>query len=105
MMIFVQKAKRQKDRYTILSKQLLTQLRTYYRQYRPKEWLFPGNNPGKPLADSTVRAIFMTAKAKASISKDGGIHMLRHSFATHMLEAGVDIRTIQSLLGHSSIET
>jgi site-specific recombinase XerD len=103
MMIFVQNAKRNKDRYTILSKKLLIQLRIYYSQYRPKEWLFPGKIPAKPLADSTARAIFMAAKAKASITKKGGIHMLRHSFATHMLEAGVDIRTIQTLLGHRSI--
>ena len=103
MMIFVRKGKRAKDRYTILSKRLLSQLRIYWRAYEPKDQLFPGNKPATHIADSTARGIFVMAKAKASITKTGGIHMLRHSFATHMLETGVDIRTIQILMGHSSI--
>jgi len=66
-------------------------------------WLFPGQKPGRPIADSTARAVFMMAKAWAGITKRGGIHMLRHGFATHLLEAGVDLRTIQVLMGHASI--
>jgi len=103
MMIFVRKGKRAKDRYTILSKRLLSQLRSYWRVYKPKGQLFSGKKPTTHIADSTARGIFVMAKAKASITKNGGIHMLRHSFATHMLEAGVDVRTIQILMGHSSI--
>ena len=103
MMIFVRKGKRAKDRYTILSRRLLSQLRTYWQIYKPKDWLFPGKKSATHIADSTARGIFIMAKAKASITKNGGIHMLRHSFATHMLEANVYLRTIQILMGHSSI--
>ena len=103
MMIRVEQGKGKKDRYTILSKRLLHELRTYWQSYRPSIWLFPGKKPAKHITDSTARAVFMMAKAWAGITKRGGIHMLRHSFATHLLEAGVDLRTIQLLMGHASI--
>lgn len=104
-MIRVSHGKRDKDRYTLLSERLLTELRSYWQAYRPRPWLFPGKDPQRPMDDNTAREIFNQAKAKAGIHKGGSIHVLRHSFATHLLEAGVDLRTIQILLGHSSITT
>jgi integrase/recombinase XerD len=94
-----------KDRYTLLSKRLLEELRAYWLIDRPRPWLFPGNQPGQPLHHNRAREMFNRAKAQAGIRKRGSIHMLRHSFATHMLEAGVDLRTIQILLGHTSLLT
>jgi site-specific recombinase XerD len=105
MMIRVQQGKGNKDRYTILSKRLLEELRIYYKRYRLSEWLFSGRKPEHPMPKSTAAAIYYNVKDKAGIKKGKGIHTLRHCFATHMLEAGVDIRTIQVLMGHSSIMT
>jgi len=103
MMMRVEQGKGKKDRYTLLSERLLHQLRTYWKSYRPASWLFPGKKRGHHIADGTVRAVFTMAKVRAGICKKGGIHMLRHSFATHLLEADVDLRTIQLLMGHASI--
>jgi site-specific recombinase XerD len=105
MMIRVSQGKGNKDRYTILSKRLLEELRIYYKRYRPSEWLFSGRKPEQPMPKSTAAAIYYNVKDKAGIKKGKGIHILRHCFATHMLEAGVDLRTIQVLMGHSSIMT
>jgi len=105
MMIRVNQGKGRKDRYTILSPRLLDELRAYWRQYRPRPWLFPGHWPTRPLVYRSANNVFLKAKKKAGIFKDGGLHMLRHTFATHLLEAGVDLRTIQLLMGHTSIRT
>lgn len=105
MMIRVRQGKGNKDRYTILSNRLLLELRTYWRKYKPSLWLFPGSFPDKPMSRHGAERIYYAAKERAGITKKGCIHILRHCFATHLLEAGVDLRTIQLLMGHSSITT
>ena len=105
MAIRVEQGKGNKDRYTLLSLRLLEGLREYWRAYRPKLWLFPGDRPGKPLHDTSVQKVFNHAKLRAGIRKRGGIHTLRHCFCTHLLESGVDVRTIQVLMGHRSHQT
>ena len=105
MMIRVVNGKRGKDRYTLLSVRLLAELRAYWRAYRPSTWLFPARQAERPFNDDKARQVFNDAKAKAGIHKAGSIHLLRHCFATHLLEAGVDLPTIQIIMGHSSIES
>jgi site-specific recombinase XerD len=101
----VRNGKGNKDRYTLLSQRLLQELRAYWRIRRSPLWLFPGPNVQHHLSHFSARRAFLYAKRKAGIRKGGSLHVLRHSFATHLLEAGVDIRTIQILLGHSSIRS
>ena len=106
MMIRVDQGKGNKDRYTLLSPVALEILREYWKEYRPKEWLFPKDtNPLEHIPAGTVSTAFMRAKREANLRKPATCHTLRHSFATHLLEAGVDLHTIQVLLGHSSIRT
>jgi site-specific recombinase XerD len=105
MMIRVQQGKGAKDRYTILSERLLKELRIYWKMYRPHLWLFNGRDPEQPLPSGTAQKIYYKAKERAGIKKGKCIHTLRHCFATHLLEAGVDLRTIQMLMGHSNIMT
>lgn len=102
MMIRVEQGKGRKDRYTLLSKRVLTELRNYWRIKRPPVWLFPGHG-GNAMAPRTIQKTYRTAIERAGINRKGGIHTLRHCFATHLLEAGVDLRTIQLLMGHQSI--
>jgi site-specific recombinase XerD len=104
MCIKVRQGKGGKDRYTLLSPRLLDTLRLYWRVARPRHWLFPSRN-GTPLDDRTVGRFFHAARESAGIPHGGGIHTLRHCFATHLLEAGVDIHTIQRLLGHGHVST
>ncbi len=105
MQIRVQDGKGHKDRYTLLSPRLLQELREYYRMFRPTNWLFFGRDPNEPLADATGQKIFYHAQERAGLPDKGGIHSLRHSFATHLLESGVEITAVQRLLGHSSLST
>jgi len=104
-MIRVTRGKRNKGRYTLLSERLLAELRAYWKVERPQPWLFPSRDPQRPMTDDMARIFFNQAKAKAGIHKRGSIHALRHCFATHLLEARVDLRTIQILMGHASITT
>jgi site-specific recombinase XerD len=105
MMIRIENGKGGKDRYTILSPKLLEELRLYWKKYRPdpRYWLFPNGKTKSHLTKTSPRYAFDLAKKEAGIKKKVTFHGLRHSFATHMLEAGVDIRTIQVLMGHASI--
>lgn len=106
MMLRVEQGKGAKDRYTLLSPRLLEELRRYWLLHRPKHWLFPSPRaPEHPLSKHTAHRIYHAAKDRAGITKAGGIHALRHAFATHLLEAGVDIHTIQRLMGHESLST
>jgi site-specific recombinase XerD len=105
MMIRVEQGKGKKDRYTILSSKLLEELRLYWKMYHPAHYLFPSKDPNRAIDPGHVQKIYYQAKAKAGIQKGLGIHTLRHCFATHLLEAGVDLRTIQLLMGHTSITT
>jgi integrase/recombinase XerD len=106
MLIRINQAKGSKDRLTLLSPQLLEQLRDYWRRVRPgRLFLFPGRDGRSPVRATGIKEAFRKAKHRANIDKPGGIHMLRHSFATHLLEAGVDLHTVQRLLGHRSIRS
>jgi site-specific recombinase XerD len=105
MTIRVEQGKGAKDRYTLLSPRLLSELRRYWSFYRPKLWLFTNRDGLEAISDGTVDKIYRHAKARARITKEGGIHSLRHAFATHLLEGGVDIHTIQRLMGHNHISS
>lgn len=104
MLINVKQAKGSKDRYTLLSKTVLKELRIYYKKYKPQEYLFQGQYGGKYSGESILK-IVKEAATKAGIRKTITPHVLRHCFATHLLESGVDLRQIQVLLGHSSSKT
>jgi site-specific recombinase XerD len=105
MTITVHQGKGRKDRVVMLSPVLLDTLRQYWRQHKPKEWLFPGNNPGQPISGNDIFMVFHNAVRRAGITKKVSPHSLRHCFATHLLESGTDLRTIQILLGHRSLKT
>ena len=106
MQLRVEQGKGRKDRYTLLSPRLLSELRAYWNICRPAVWLFPASrDPQQPMSDGTGAKIFWHAVQRAGLPHKGGIHSLRHSFATHLLEAGVEITVVQRLLGHTSIST
>ena len=105
MVIRVEHGKGGKDRYVMLSAQLLRILRTYWRLARPGHWLFPGRDESKPIDVQVLHSSCRSACAAAGLAKRVTVHTLRHSFATHLLENGADIRIIQVLLGHSNLST
>jgi site-specific recombinase XerD len=108
MLIKVKAGKGGKDRYSLLSVKLLKELRGYYKNCRPKAYLFASSykhKKQKPLCYESLRCIYENARKKAGVKKGAGIHTLRHSFATHLLEAGYDIRKIQVLMGHARLST
>jgi integrase/recombinase XerD len=105
MMIRVSQGKGNKDRYTLLGKRTLEVLRIYWQAYRPKDWLFPSSWANEPLGPSSVQKVFREARIKAGVKKKASVHTLRHSFATHLLEEGIEIPYIQNLLGHSDSRT
>ena len=100
----VEKGKGKKDRYTLLTKKTLEVLREYVKEYKPKEWLFEGEKGGK-YATRSIQNILKISIRKVGIKKKISVHSLRHSFATHLLENGTDLRYIQELLEHSSSKT
>lgn len=104
MLVFIDNGKGKKDRYVPLPESILEDLRSYYRAYQPNIYLFEGANGGQ-YAIRSVQAVFHAAKKKAKIRKRVGIHGLRHSYATHLLEYGTDMSFIQKLLGHNNIKT
>lgn len=94
-----------KYRYTLLSDNTLDMLRIYWRAYKPERYLFEGQRRGQPISRETIQVVFKHSCKKAGINKPASVHSLRHSFATHLLENGVNLKIIQSLLGHSSLRT
>jgi integrase/recombinase XerD len=105
MRIFVRQGKGNKDRFTLLSKNNLLLLRNYYREYKPKEWLFPGFLSSDPISVRNIQVVFKNGVKAAGIKKKVSVHTLRHSFATHLLNQGASILQIKELLGHYDIQT
>jgi site-specific recombinase XerD len=105
MVIHVRQGKGAKDRLVPLSRRLLEELRAYWRRYRPATWLFPGERPEQPISGSNMQRRFGQLVQRVGLTKHCSLHTLRHSYATHLLEAGVDLLTLKMLLGHKTLET
>jgi site-specific recombinase XerD len=105
MLIRVEQGKGRKDRYTILAERSLEELRQYWMAYHPGEWLFARPDHSGPIAISTAQKVYTKARGAAGISHGRGIHSLRHAFATHLLDAGVDVMSIKQWMGHNSLRT
>jgi integrase/recombinase XerD len=105
MVLHVRQGKGGKDRLVPLSLRLLEELRAYWQVCRPRTWLFPGGKPDRPITTSNIQRRFGRLVKKIGLTKHCSMHTLRHSYATHLLEAGVDVLTLKALLGHSSLQT
>jgi site-specific recombinase XerD len=105
MVLHVRQGKGRKDRLVPLSVRLLGELRAYWQVCRPRPWLFPGHKPGRPITGSNIQRRFGRLVRQVGLRKHCSMHTLRHSYATHLLEAGVDLLTLKALLGHTSLET
>jgi integrase/recombinase XerD len=105
MVIQVREGKGRKDRLVPLSPRLLEELRSYWLLQRPALWLFPGHKPEQPLTDGTLNRLCQQVRVRSGLSKRVTTHTLRHSFATHLLEADVDVATLQAILGHNHLKT
>jgi integrase/recombinase XerD len=105
MVIHVRQGKGAKDRLVPLSLRLLEELRAYWRMHRPSTWLFPGQKPDRSITNSNVQRRFGRVVKQVGLSKPCSMHTLRHSYATHLLEAGVDLLTLKALMGHTSLQT
>jgi integrase/recombinase XerD len=104
-LLLIKEAKGKKDRVAPLPEKMIEMLRAYYKEYRPKTWLFEGARPGEPYSANSLQQVFRRAASKSRITKVATLHTLRHSYATHLLENGVDLRYIQEILGHKSSKT
>jgi integrase/recombinase XerD len=104
-LLHIKQSKGKKDRIVPLSDKLLEMLREYYKTYKPKVWLFEGQQAGEPYSEKSLESLIKQAVSKACINKPVTLHWLRHSYATHLLESGTDLRYIQELLGHNSSRT
>ncbi|WP_240623459.1 tyrosine-type recombinase/integrase [Brumimicrobium aurantiacum] len=101
----INQSKGNKDRVVPISEKIIKELRSYYKAYRPKTWLFEGQTPGTQYSPTSIQEVLKKAVKKAGIKKPVTLHWLRHSYATHLLESGTDLRYIQELLGHGSSKT
>ena len=104
-LLFIRQSKGKKDRVVPISKKIIEMLREYYKAYKPKNWLFEGQQAGERYSERSLQLVLKQALFKAGITKPASLHWLRHSYATHLLESGTDLRYIQELLGHSSSKT
>jgi integrase/recombinase XerD len=104
-LLFIRQSKGKKDRVVPISDKIIEMLREYYKAYKPKAWLFEGQFPNSKYSEKSLENVLKQSLAKAKIKKKVSLHWLRHSYATHLLESGTDLRYIQELLGHSSSRT
>ncbi len=104
-LLIIKNAKGRKDRVVSISEKMILILREYYKRFRPQTWLFEGQKQGAPYSETSLQAVLKNALKRAGINKPVTLHWLRHSYATHLLEAGTDLRYIQELLGHKSSKT